>query len=121
MRVLAVDDDAEIAMLLEQALSLGWPGMEVVATSDPKQAADPEWLAQGDLLLTDLDLEHPRINGITVAAAARLAGVETVVFITGSQPTSDLYRQAEQIGPVIRKPFVLSALSREIARLLGLT
>jgi CheY-like chemotaxis protein len=108
-RVLIVEDDAAVALYLEQSLEeLGYDVIDVVTT-------EPEAMLRltrdrPDLVVTDIRLRHGG-DGLKVAKAAHdLFGTPAVV-ITGASD-GETYLRAEASGAVayLRKPFGMSQL-----------
>jgi DNA-binding response OmpR family regulator len=111
-RVLLVDDDADLRELLAVALSRdGW---------DTAQAGDAEGglslLRRGgfDLVITDYELPD-KTGGQLLAEAARerLLGGCAVLVVTGHPDPEDVGE-----APVIRKPFDVDALRKQVRHIL---
>jgi two-component system, cell cycle sensor histidine kinase and response regulator CckA len=116
-KILLVDDDSEILVVLRGALAIY--GHTVLGTADPAEALDiigrePDL----DLLVTDVLM--PAMDGLTLShrAIALRPGLR-VIYISGY--AGELWRK---IGPVpsaqlLVKPFGVTALVGAIDRLMG--
>ncbi|MEE7545696.1 PAS domain-containing protein [Xanthomonas sp. Kuri4-1] len=117
-RILVVEDDEQVRLLVTELLSeLGYEA-EVVASAD---AAIPRLAAAAplDLLVTDVGL--PGLNGRQLAEVARqLRPVLPILFMTGYAETarnqSDFLAEGMSM---IAKPFSLSELGEAVARIFG--
>jgi CheY-like chemotaxis protein len=99
VRVLVVDDDEAFRRLVVALLS------EIASVIE--QAADGDTaITLAHALRLDLvvmDIEMPRVDGLTAARAVRKTVPSArVVFLTGTATESKI-SEASQIGPVVRK------------------
>jgi CheY-like chemotaxis protein len=117
-RILVVDDDPDIRMLIRMALSAA--GYEVIEASDGQEAF---WLAeQGprpDAIV--LDLMMPRMDGWqTLDALKADAGLRYVpVLVVSAAPERDTDRARRHAQAVIRKPFSVDVLLEALEKALA--
>lgn len=109
-RVLVVEDEALIAILLEDFLDL--MGKELAGTVDTVQAA-LEIIAQGNVDAAILDV-HLRggERSYPVAAALETAGIP---FVFASGGSGDTIPDAFSDRPVLMKPFTMEGVARVLA------
>ena len=82
-RVLLVDDEPALLMVLRRAVEQAYPDAMVVYASD---AATAEWQLQSTsirLVFTDLNMQHDEHAGVRVVEAAQNANIPVAV-ITGA-------------------------------------
>lgn len=118
-RILVVEDDAEIRMLLEQLLSD--EGYTVTSTPDGPSALNQltSGIATPDVILTDYNLPGG-MNGIDVVAEirkSRKANVPAIV-LTGDISTKTLAHISSANVIHLNKPITLQAVTSLIRRLL---
>jgi CheY-like chemotaxis protein len=119
-RVLVVEDDAYVRDYLSAALETAGQGLEVVAASNGREAA--ERLADGgtDLVLTDLNM--PEMNGVELVRHLR-ADHPTVQVVLMSGASADwlpeLVREGFDDLPLLTKPVSVSQLLELVGRILG--
>lgn len=122
MRILLVDDDPEIRLVVQFALSrLG--GHSVTAVPDQNEAVAQAGQGRFDLVLLDLVLAET--DGVTVAHQLRtVEGYATtpIILLTGRDQTASA-TAAERAGAigVIPKPFDPQTLPQQVAALVGNT
>lgn len=108
LRVLAVDDDYRIRLLLTEVLAHA--SCRVLTASDGAEAMKILEVEPVDLLITDYEM--PRMNGLDLIrwSKGRFPHV-TAVMITG-QDSSALAAQGRECGVlrVLRKPFSVEDL-----------
>lgn len=110
MKILVVDDERAIRLLLKQTLEL-W-GHEARETEDGFAALESIRRDPPDLVL--LDLVMPDLSGLDVLRRARTGGyMGPVVVITGSATTAQI-QAAKRLGAfdVILKPFSLDRIKK---------
>jgi two-component system, chemotaxis family, chemotaxis protein CheY len=118
LRVLAMDDDPTTLRLLHLTLSdIG--GFDAVLVTSAKEALVQMRLREFDVVISDAMM--PDMNGKEFCAAARQLGgfAENVPIIILSAATQDELRwRTGLVGPVVwlRKPFMPSALVKDIAK-----
>ena len=116
-RLLIVDDEADIANLLERLL--GNTGYIVSTASDGYEAERLLYIGQYDLIL--LDFKMPGIDGPTIYDTARLTqSRETqIIFMTGDLANAKTAGWLEKVGcPVIEKPFDIKRVIRVVTQTL---
>jgi len=116
-RILVVEDDPSVAMVMQQALSSA--GFEVIVATRPSEAT-ARW-QQGerfDLLVSDVVM--PEMRGpLLVQELTRIGPAPRVLFVTGYGP--ELFGDAAQQRqhPVLEKPFNTQALLDAVRALLS--
>lgn len=108
MRVLVVDDNADLVEVLVEYLS-NLDGIDVVPFTDPQSALLFAANNQVDVVLTDYEM--PGIDGVALAEALALLqeAPNTIIAMTGSSDTSRL-TGCSHISHVLTKPFSLTVL-----------
>ncbi len=104
MRVLVVDDELMVQMLLEQFLTL--EGHEVEVVSNGKEALARLEASSYDLILTDVHM--PQMDGIEFVRQVRSRGWCCPIVVMDSYP--DLFLEsgsADEAFAVLAKPFDL--------------
>jgi CheY-like chemotaxis protein len=113
VRILLVDDEAEIRRLLARRLSRR--GYAVTAASDGNQAL--ALLAEDAYDLAILDFMMPGMNGLELAAQCRLLYPDLKVLILTGSPVISEIEMARY--PCLRKPLEnLDELDQAVGRLL---
>ena len=120
-RVLVVEDDAYVRDYLSAALETAGQGLEVVAVSNGREAA--ERLADGgtDLVLTDLNM--PEMNGVELVRHLRADHPAVqVVLMSGASADwlPELVREGFDDLPLLTKPVSVSQLLELVGRILAL-
>lgn len=114
-RVLIVDDESQLLLLLERQLD--HLGYQVHRAEDPRQALALLGSTTFDLLLTDVVMPNT-LNGVELAQRAMDTQPELkVLFMTG-YVTPDQEQEALAIGPMLHKPFTLRDLDDALGKLL---
>ena len=116
-RVLYVDDDGSLVMLIKRMLERG--GYRVTGFTDPVQALN-EFFAHPDaydVVVTDLSM--PGMSGFSFAVELLAASPDTPVFMTSGYVRQEDEEKARQIGirSLILKPDTLEGLQRHLAQL----
>jgi CheY-like chemotaxis protein len=113
MRLLIVDDDAELRATLDEALS-DEHELEMVATASEALALGPE---RFDGIFTDYRM--PVMSGLELRALLQERGVPAPVVLMSADP--DVGQRASLSGffDFLRKPFDLSHLQDVLARIAG--
>jgi DNA-binding response OmpR family regulator len=102
MKVMVVDDDAELRSLLD--FSLGQAGLEVETAADAETAL-ARWQAAGpDLMVLDVNL--PRMSGLALLEQVRSASDLPVIMLTVRDAEEEVVR-AFELGAddYVTKPF----------------
>jgi two-component system chemotaxis response regulator CheB len=120
IRVLVVDDSAVVRRVLSDALSIA-PGIEVVGTAvDPYAAREKIAALRPDVLT--LDIEMPRMDGLTFLEKLMAAHPLPVVVVSSLTPTSSaMALKALDLGAVgvVCKPgsqFSIADVSRDVVQ-----
>jgi len=116
-RILIVEDEATVALVMQQALEAA--GYQVQVAALPSQALSLFGQSQGRFDLVICDVMMPELRGPQlVAELARIAPLPRVLFVTGYGP--ELFGDAAQRRehPVLEKPFRAEALLAKVAQLL---
>jgi DNA-binding response OmpR family regulator len=122
-KILIVDDEAHIRLLIEQSLEdLEDAGVEILTAEDGQAALE---LIQSELpRLVLLDVMMPKLNGFDVCYAVKkelgLQGV-TIILLTAKGQEYDRKR-GEAVGAdqYLTKPFDPDVLLRTAAQVLGI-
>ncbi|MCC6174808.1 MAG: response regulator [Chloroflexi bacterium] len=116
-RVLVVEDDEAIRLMLEMALSS--EGYDVQAAEHGGQALDILQHWQPDLIL--LDLMMPVLDGWAFRARQLANGAWSAIPVVVLSAAYEAAHQAEMLAAaaVITKPFELDRLLEMVARTLG--
>ncbi|MEA4882383.1 MAG: response regulator [Clostridia bacterium] len=118
-RVLVVDDEPDIAMILREILE--WDGYEVTVASNGVDALSR--LESGvipDLVIADLKM--PRMDGKELIGemrgSPRTARIP-VILVTAAVPQADDFPPKDAYQGFVAKPFELSEILAEVSRVLG--
>jgi DNA-binding response OmpR family regulator len=117
MRLLVIEDDEPIAMLLDRGLRLA--GYDVVVETDG-MGGGASW-RQGGYAAVILDVMLPGANGLELCIERRAAGDRTPVLLLTARDDDALRRQALEGGAsaLMVKPFVYRELLDRLAELVG--
>ncbi len=117
--ILAIDDDRDILVIVEQTLKAG--GHRVVTTSDPASA--PALAAENAVDAVVLDIQMPDLSGFDVLRALRsqaVTGGVPILFLSALSDSRDRIRGLrEGADDFLNKPFAPEELKLRIDRLLG--
>jgi DNA-binding NtrC family response regulator len=112
-----IEDDRQVRTLVERALRSA--GMQVVATSTPREAL--AWCRDHKeplrLVLTDLVL--PEMNGHELAEALREMHPDAAILYMSGQVPEHMRARIE--GAILEKPFTQQALINKVADALNAT
>lgn len=110
-RVLIVDDDEDMQVLLQEALEID--RYEVSVAGDGVQALATLEQTTPDLIL--LDLMMPRMDGFTFAHEIQLRGLHTPIIVISADVNAR--QRVEQMGArgYVTKPFDLFSLLNEVS------
>lgn len=119
-RILIVDDDPEMRLILEHALKSA--GYEVYSATDGQAGADVLRTTLVDLIITDIFM--PNQEGLeTITALHQSLPHVPIVAMSGGHPASrTMLIVAEQLGAarVIEKPFDTDTLLYAVEKAMGL-
>lgn len=102
-RVLIVEDEALVAMSMEQALAeAGYDVLAIVDTEGEAVAAAAR--LRPDIILMDIALRSG--SGLSAARAIRTSSQARIVFVTGTSDRGTEAEAAELGAALIRKPFL---------------
>ncbi len=115
MRILVVDDEPMVQLLLQQFLT--GEGHQVDLAANGCEAVERLQSCTYDLVMTDVHM--PYMNGDTLVAWIRQKGIPTAIVVMDSYPEAFLENTpAEWVFAVLAKPFDLSEV-RQILHQLG--
>ena len=118
-RILIVDNNDELRVLLEQAL--GGLGHEVIVTGERAKALRRDDLDSFDLIISDVKM--PEISGAEFYSALRRKGAaleRRLIFVTGDLMNAETLKFVESTGcPWLGKPFDIAAILRTISACLS--
>jgi DNA-binding response OmpR family regulator len=116
-RILVIEDDRPIAIVLERGLGLAGYLVEM-AEDGPSGLAT--W-AEGGWSAVVLDMMLPGIDGVTLCATRRAAGDATPVIMLTARDDETLREAARAAGAdeFLTKPFVYADLLATLERLIG--
>jgi len=117
-RILVVDDEPEIAVMVADALREADPSWHVVSETDPAQALERLKEETFDCLVTDLVM--PTLGGLDLAEQARSMHEDLALIAITGRGTLETSIQALRMGfaDFIAKPFNLEAIPRAVCRTL---
>ena len=115
-RILVVDDEEDIRLLLEEILVKD--GYDVVSASDGREAIDALESERFDLVMTDLVM--PGLNGVDVMEACqRLRPPCPVIMFTGHPSGESLLGLLSPgYAALVTKPFSVSEIRETVASVL---
>ena len=117
MKVLVVDDDAQIREAIAIGLQLQWDDVEVITASDGEDALECFTAADPDLILLDIGLPGP--SGFEVLRAIRAVSDAPVLMLTARGDEMDQVRGLELgADDYILKPFGHASLVARIRAVL---
>jgi two-component system KDP operon response regulator KdpE len=90
VKILVIEDDAEIVEFVSLAFEAGWPGCEVVPTHHGREAAELVEKEKPDVVLLDIGL--PDISGFEVLKNIRLFSSVPVIIVTVNSRESDIVK-----------------------------
>ena len=118
-KILVVDDDAEIVLLLASRLRAN--KYDVIVAHDAVQAVDKAIREKPDLIL--LDIKMPAGSGVSVMDHLRNSSetVLTPVIVITAYPSPELQQQVKEMGAkgFISKPFTAEDVLPRIKKILG--
>ncbi len=120
MRVLIVDDDEQIRVLLQQMME--WAGFEVLVAENGKIAMQMQSRQPADLVITDLIM--PEQEGLETISRLKkdYAGIKIIAISGGGRIGPEAYLPAAlELGAdlVFSKPFDVQEVVNSVKELLG--
>jgi DNA-binding response OmpR family regulator len=104
MRLLLVDDDADVVESVRVGLQMQWRDLEVLAAGTGEEALDLVEQARPDLVLLDVGL--PDMDGYTVLTELRRFSATPVIMLTARDEPIDRVRGLELgADDYVAKPF----------------
>jgi two-component system chemotaxis response regulator CheY len=113
MRVLLVEDEADVRRFFARALAHVGPGVEVVTAVDGREALDRLRAEDFDLVLSDQRM--PRMTGLELLVALRRWSQVPFVLITADRSVAEP-AYAAGANEVLSKPIGLEGLRAAVAR-----
>lgn len=120
MRVLIIDDDEQIRVLLEQMMH--WAGFEVMVAENGKVAMQLQRLKPADLVITDLIM--PEQEGLETISRLKkeYEGIKIIAISGGGRIGPEAYLPAAlELGAdrVFSKPFDVQEIVDTVREMLG--
>ena len=120
MRVLIVDDDEQIRVLLQQMME--WAGFDVLVAENGKIAMQMQSRQPADLVITDLIM--PEQEGLETISRLKkdYAGIKIIAISGGGRIGPEAYLPAAlELGAdlVFSKPFDVQEVVNSVKELLG--
>jgi len=120
MRILIIDDDEQIRILLRQVME--WAGHEVIEAADGREGMHQQRMQEADLVITDLIMpEQEGLETITLLKK-EYPLVKIIAISGGGRIGPDAYLPAAQeLGAdrVFSKPFDVRELATTVKELLA--
>lgn len=115
-RILVIDDEAPVRVLIEQILRPA--GHEVISVANAEEALKQYRAAPADLVITDLIL--PSEAGVEIIIQLRRESPKLpIIAMSGKPAGGTLLDIARRLGTaVLAKPFSAAALTAAVAKLL---
>jgi len=117
-RILVIDDDPDMRVLLEQTLKSA--GHEAVLAADGSEGVERYHANPADLVITDLYM--PNQEGLeTIAELRRRSPDVPIIAISGRAAAETMLSIAMKLGAleVLQKPFLIEDLLITVSRALG--
>lgn len=115
MRILLVEDEADVRRFFARALSHVAPEVEIVQAVDGREALDRFQHEPFDLILSDHKMPH--MTGVELLCAVRASSEIPFVLITADR-TVEGSAFAAGVNDLLGKPISISALRNAVARYL---
>ena len=104
MKVLLIEDDAEMVEFVSIAFSVGWPGTELVITHQGRQGIEFTETKEPDIVILDIGL--PDISGYDVLKQIRTFSQVPIIIETVRSTEADIVKGLDLgADEYIRKPF----------------
>lgn len=112
LRVLVVDDDADVAGLLKDVLVAD--GCDPTVVTDPTQAM--EEIRRGEYHIVVLDVMMPVLSGMDLLAEIRAQDSDIAVILLTGHPSLETAMQSieHEVSAYLKKPFDMDELRRVI-------
>lgn len=107
-RILVVDDEAPILMMLDEVLRQEGFDVDVAQNGEAALSTIEQSDKPYDLIITDLNM--PQLSGEQLAARARERGSTPLIFMSGVYASPALVESTSEAGPFIQKPFSTNEL-----------
>jgi len=119
-RVLIVDDETNIALLLQRSLARSRPELKIEVAGSGIQALEFLKGESFDLIITDYNMPH--MNGLTLIQAIRQNHPETKIILTTAYHSSQIMEQSNKLAVdgYFVKPFSTRLLREKVRQLLVL-
>jgi DNA-binding NarL/FixJ family response regulator len=120
IRVVVADDDPTILRLVETALPMAAPDIEIVATAQSVEAlAETVLEHQPDVVMVDRYFNS--LDGIEIAARLRSQSPKSALLLWTGTATDELHREAKEAGfhGVMEKSSDIEALATLLRKMAG--
>jgi DNA-binding NarL/FixJ family response regulator len=120
IRVVVADDDPTILRLVETALPMAAPDIEIVATAQSVEAlAETVLEHQPDVVIVDRYFNS--LDGIEIAARLRSQSPKSALLLWTGTATDELHREAKEAGfhGVMEKSSDIEALATLLRKMAG--
>jgi len=111
-RILIVDDDELILLILELSIECLLPGCQIIAVSDGALALAELQQQPFDLILTDYHM--PRMNGLDLVRAARQisSDIPPIILMSGAYSLDEIQTRtgSTTLAGFLTKPFTMPQL-----------
>ncbi len=118
VRILVIDDDADMRAMLEQTLNSA--GHEVTLAADGREGLEQYRRKPADLVITDIYM--PNQEGLeTIIELRRHFPEVAIIAMSGRAAAGPMLSLAQKLGAVevLHKPFVAEELLAAVAKALG--
>jgi len=117
MKVLIIEDDEDVVDTIKLTFQVGWPGFELVSTSEGEKGI--EMAESEDPQIVILDLGLPDINGFEVLRRIRSFSKVPVIILTVMNEEDDMIKGLEWgADDYVTKPFRKMALLARVKAIL---
>ncbi len=117
-RILVIDDEPDMRVLLEQTLKSA--GHEVILAADGKEGVKQHCTRPADLVITDLYM--PNQDGVETIQELRSCSPEVaIIAMSGMTDTGTMQSIAQKVAAVgiLYKPFLTDELIAAVTKALG--
>ena len=118
-RILIVDDEPKVAIVLAASLRKMGPNFKVETASSAQEALEKINQTQYHLMLTDYKM--PAVTGLELAEKVRKRAPETQIVLMTAYGTIELRRKLAELGAhgYIEKPFKVTQLRQVVTETIG--